>query len=281
MNPIVRAAEIVYRGINRARRALYRAGVLRARKLPRPVISIGNIVAGGAGKTPAVIALCRFLGSNGLRVAVLTRGHGRSGDGGVVNAADPARFGDEPVLIKNSDENVTVIVGSNRYMNASSYLDSNDCDVFVLDDGFQHLQLHRDIDVVIDAPGGHFSREGRSALSAATFVVPRRLHVDVPPEVLQKRVFAFSALADNAQFFESLRAAGLEVVGTRGFGDHHRYSAADLDTIAGLAIAAGAEQIVTTEKDAVKFSRRDIMPIRAVFVFETTVLERILAAVRR
>lgn len=281
MNPIVRAAEIVYRGINRARRALYRAGVLRARRLPRPVISIGNIVAGGAGKTPAVIALCRFLGSNGLRVAVLTRGHGRSGDGGVVDAADPERFGDEPVLIKNSTENVAVIVAYNRYLNASLYLNRNDCDVFVLDDGFQHLQLHRDIDVVIDAPGDRVSREGRSALSDATFVVPRRLHVEVPPELLQKRVFAFSALADNAQFFGSLQAAGLEVVGTRGFGDHHRYSAADLDTIARLAAASGAEQIVTTEKDAVKFSRRDIMPIRAVFVFETTVLERILAAVRR
>src|SRR5688572_8890880 len=74
---LLKPFELLYRGVNRARRALYRAGVLRAKRLHRPVISIGNIAAGGAGKTPAVIAVCRDLAERGLRVAVLTRGYGR------------------------------------------------------------------------------------------------------------------------------------------------------------------------------------------------------------
>ena len=77
MNPLLRVAEAAYTRVNGVRRALYRRGTLRARRLDTPVISIGNITAGGAGKTPAVIALCRHLRENGLRVAVLTRGYGR------------------------------------------------------------------------------------------------------------------------------------------------------------------------------------------------------------
>jgi tetraacyldisaccharide 4'-kinase len=69
--------ELLYRAINRVRRTFYRWGLLEGKRLPRPVVSVGNIAAGGTGKTPAVIALCRYLESRGLRVAVLTRGYGR------------------------------------------------------------------------------------------------------------------------------------------------------------------------------------------------------------
>jgi tetraacyldisaccharide 4'-kinase len=74
MSALLRVPELLYRGINRARRALYGAGLFRSHTLPRPVISVGNLGTGGAGKTPAVIALCRYLESHGLRVTVLTRG---------------------------------------------------------------------------------------------------------------------------------------------------------------------------------------------------------------
>ena len=269
MTFLLKPAELLYRGVNRARRALYRRGVLKTRRLERPVISIGNIAAGGTGKTPAVIAVCRELAARGLRVAVLTRGYGRV-DAAASGLVQDVNHGDEPYLIKSST-NCDVIVGTNRYVKAREYLRGNDCDVFVLDDGFQHLRLHRDLDVVLDAPA-RFYREGRSALSHAGVVIPRRLRTVVPDELRGRRVFAFAGLADNEQFFQSLRE--LEVVGTRGFRDHHRYTAADLDA---LRRAAKGARLVTTEKDAVKIDASDVTAIPAVFEIDAAVLERIAA----
>ncbi|MEO8034121.1 MAG: tetraacyldisaccharide 4'-kinase, partial [Acidobacteriota bacterium] len=188
MNPALKLAELLYRGINRARRSLYRLGVLRAKKLSRPVISIGNVSTGGAGKTPATIAVARFLLGRGYRVAVLTRGYGRAGAGGRVTALDPSRFGDEPVVIKKQLPNVDVMVGSNRYASAHE----TDADIYVLDDGFQHLQLHRDVDIVIDVPHPRFRREGNSALRHADLVLPRNLRLEIPAQLHGKRLFAFA-----------------------------------------------------------------------------------------
>lgn len=269
MTLLLKPFELLYRAVNRARRALYRRGVLQGKRLHRPVISIGNLAAGGAGKTPAVIAVSRFLRERGLRVAVLTRGYGR-GDrsySGPVTSWDADRFGDEPVLIKRA-ANVDVFVGANRYKNAFGY----DCDVFVLDDGFQHLQLERDLDIVIDVPA-RFAREGRSALRDAAIVLPRRLHLNIPEELRGRALFAFAGLADNEQFFASLRNAGLHVAGTRGFRDHHRYTAADLDA---LRRDARGATLVTTEKDAVKIDAADVVAVPAEFEIGEETLERIL-----
>jgi tetraacyldisaccharide 4'-kinase len=264
---LLKPAELLYRGINRLRRSMYRSGVFKPKRLLKPVISVGNIAIGGAGKTPAVIALCRFLERRGRKVAVLTRGYGASGIG-EVTALDPERFGDEPVLIKKSTQNTTVIVGANRYENALYF----NCDVFVLDDAFQHLQLHRDLDIVIDAPAS-FYREGRSALRDADLVVPRRLRLNVPDAIRGRKVFAFAGLANNDQFFDSLRALGVQVVGMRSFPDHHRYTATDL---AGIGDAAkNADAIVTTEKDAVKIRDSGIIAVPAEFIFDDEVLRRV------
>jgi tetraacyldisaccharide 4'-kinase len=250
------------------RRALYRAGILKAKRLPVPVISVGGIAAGGSGKTPAVIAIARALSDRGLRVAVLTRGYRRSGSGGVVTELDPNRFGDEPVLIKKTLPNVKVIVGGDRYDNAIR----NEADVFLLDDGFQHLQLHRDLDVVIDHDSG-FLREGRGVLRHADLVLPRRLQTQIPDGLRGKKVFAFAGLADNAQFFRLF-----DLAGSRGFPDHHRYTKSDIDTI---KREASGNPIVTTEKDAVKIDDPEIIAISAEFVIDPADLERIVAAVRR
>ncbi|MEK6374616.1 MAG: tetraacyldisaccharide 4'-kinase [Acidobacteriota bacterium] len=270
MTVLLKPLELLWRGINRARRALYRAGILEAKRLPRPVISVGSIAAGGAGKTPATIAIARFLMARGYKVAVLTRGYGRAGAGGRVEAFDAAKYGDEPVLIRKAT-GVEVIVGDNRYRNGLSV----NCDVFILDDGFQHLQLARDVDVVIDAPCKWY-REGRSALRHADFVIPRRLAVRCDA-VRGKRIFAFAGLADNEQFFEALRACGATLVGTRGFPDHHRYTAADLAAIRN----AEADLIVTTEKDAVKIDDRDIIAVPAEMEIAPDVLEAIEARIKR
>lgn len=270
---LLKPAELLYRAVNRVRRALYRAGVLKAKRLDKPVISVGNIALGGAGKTPAVIAICRFLEKRGFRVGVLTRGYGGSASG-VVDALDAKRFGDEPVLIKKSTESATVIVGVNRYENALR----QSCDVFVLDDGFQHLQLHRDLDIVIDVPS-RFFREGRSALRDADVVVARRLQLRIPDALRGRRVFAFAGLANNEQFFDAVREAGLQVLGTRSFPDHHRYTP---DDIAGIhAEARDADAIVTTEKDAVKIDTPDVIAIPAEFVLDDAVLARIAEVASR
>jgi tetraacyldisaccharide 4'-kinase len=283
VNPILRGAGALYRGINRMRRLLYQREVLKARRLPRPVVSVGNITVGGAGKTPAVIAIARHLIDNGYRVAILTRGYGRSGrDQGLMPAPDAARWGDEPTLIKTRLDKADIIVGSNRYENAIAYLIQNDTDIFILDDGFQHLQLHRDLDVVIEGGGpAALFREGRDALQSASVVIPRNLRVEVPSTLRSQSLYAFAGLANPGQFFESLRAAGLTLAGTRVFPDHHPYSDRDLDEIVALAAQAGATAIVTTEKDAVKIARRDIIPIRAEFVIDPSILDRITALIQR
>jgi tetraacyldisaccharide 4'-kinase len=270
----------LWRGVNRLRRALYRRGILRSKRLPRPVISVGNLSAGGAGKTPAVIAIARYLAKRGFRVVVLTRGYGRTGnDSGLVTSLDAARFGDEPVLIKSKLKNVDIIVGSKRYDNAIHFLNQNDCDLFVLDDGFQHLQLARDVDIVLKtATHNPVMRESRSALADADFVIQRDLRLVVPEGLTTRPIFAFAGLADNEQFFDSLRALGLDVTGTKGFKDHHRYSAAD---IAALKKAAGTAALVTTEKDAVKIDDRDIIAIAAEMIVQPEVLEAIAARISR
>lgn len=277
MSAVLFLAERLYRGINRARRALYRAGLLEGKRLPRPVISVGNLGTGGAGKTPAVIAVCRFLESRGLRVAVLTRGYGRHdlSCSGTITHLDAKKFGDEPVLIK-SHINGDVIVGAKRYENALQYLRDNDCDVFVLDDGFQHLQLRRDFDLIVDAPS-RFHREGRGALGDADAVIPRRLRLPIPPALRGQRVYAFSGLARNEQFFEALRAEGLSVVGTKEFRDHHPYTAED---VAAIRRDAGGATIVTTGKDAVKIEDPEIVAIEPEFVIDDGVLENVLRAAR-
>jgi len=278
---LLKPFEFLWRGVNRLRRALYRRGLLKGRRLPRPVVSVGNLAAGGAGKTPAVITIARYLAKRGFRVAVLTRGYGRNEKvSGIVTSLDAARFGDEPVLMKSKLKNVDVIVGSNRYDNALQFLNQNDCDLFVLDDGFQHLQLARDVDVVIDT-AGDVMREGRSALAYADFVIRRNLRMAVPEELASKRLFAFAGLADNDQFFASLRALGLTVAGTKGFRDHHRYTPADIAAVKAAARDAGAKIVVTTEKDAVKIDDRDIIPIAAEMIVEPEVLEAIAARISR
>lgn len=235
-----------WRLVNRLRRALYRAGVFKPRRLPKPVISVGNIAAGGAGKTPAVIAIAEHLVARGKRVAVLTRGY---------------RALDEPALIKKRVPKADVIVGSNRYENGLRV----NCDVYLLDDGFQHLQLHRDLDVVIDVDDARVYREGRSALRDADFVIPRRVRTDAD-KLRGQRVVAFAGIANNAQFFETLRAAGVDVAETREFPDHHRYQPGDLPD-SGL--------LVTTEKDAVKLGRDDIIAVRLDFIVPDEVLAAI------
>lgn len=228
-------------------------------------MSVGNRAIGGAGKTPTVIALAQLLIERGFRVAILTRGYQREGaaDHEIVDSSDAARFGDEPVVIATALPGVPVIVGADRHASGTWFLSRDDCDLFLLDDGFQHLQLARDCDVVIESQAKLY-REGPSALRDADLVLRREEELRLTTRALRlngesrsiealrdMRVVAFSALADNDQFIETLRRHGANVVEMQGRTDHHRWSAAEVATILRRAKELGATP-VTTEKDAVK-----------------------------
>ena len=286
--------------VARARRGLYGAGVLSRERLPRPVVSVGNLVLGGAGKTPHVQHLARWLIGSGRRVAVLSRGYGRRSRGvvwvgrGDGRIADSREGGDEPVLLAQSLPGVPVVVAESRAEAGREVLAREAVDVFLLDDGFQHLSLHRDVDLLlVDCARGLSNRMTlplgplREPPSHARFadglivtkcpdpVAGERTGWTVPippgrPKAFSRlvpqgfvgrdgepvasvapgsEILAFSGLARNVQFLETLGEAGYRVRRHLSYPDHHEYSPADLGRIAREAAGLPA---VTTEKDLVR-----------------------------
>jgi tetraacyldisaccharide 4'-kinase len=276
------------------------------RRLTRPVVSVGNLRVGGSGKTPTAALLARLLVDAGEVPAILSRGYARTDaeagvtvvSDGVRLRADLARAGDEPLLLARRLPGVRVLVCEDRYMAgkvAESHLGAT---VHVLDDGFQHFQLARDVDLLIvdvgdvnrprTLPGG-WLREPLSAARAADALlvtgaedpsgvaaIAQRLGVatafallrDVEPPVEETiagprplepgtRVAVVSGVARPDRFLAESRDAGVDVVASLAFGDHHPYTAADVDRIGQAAAAAGATTVLTTEKDYVR-----LLPLR-------------------
>lgn len=132
----------------------YRRGWLAARRLSCPVVSVGNLTVGGSAKTPLVIFLAERLRLHGWKPAILTRGYGRSSKHDLVvldpseRKADAARAGDEPAMMGRACPDVPIIVGADRYRAGKVAEERYGVDVHLLDDGFQHLALVRDVDVV-------------------------------------------------------------------------------------------------------------------------------------
>ncbi|RMH06585.1 MAG: tetraacyldisaccharide 4'-kinase, partial [Nitrospirae bacterium] len=140
----------------RTRHWFYRHGWLATRGLPCPVMSVGNVTVGGTGKTPFVIWLARQLQARGHRLGVLSRGYRRTSQAACLLVSDgrevlvePQEAGDEPFLIAQRCPGVLVAVGTNRYEVGKWVLDRYPVDAFLLDDGFQHVALARDIDLVL------------------------------------------------------------------------------------------------------------------------------------
>jgi len=265
----------------RAGSALHRLTVGRAHARV-PVISVGNLTVGGAGKTPVAIELGSRLAARGLRPAVLSRGYGRRTRAPMQVSPDSRvdEVGDEPLLMAR--RGLTVFVGPSRAQLAEMAVQRG-ADVLVLDDGLQHHALARDLDVVVvDASNpfgnGHLLPRGPlRELPSALRRVQRGLlwltRCDLPrdPRVSRlpswpavesayaaetslrgRRVFLFAGIARPASFEATVRGLGAEIAGARWFRDHHRYSGHDL---AALRSEAGEATLVTTEKDLVRIDQ--------------------------
>jgi tetraacyldisaccharide 4'-kinase len=210
----VRAVSAVLRPLGRLygmgaamRGAAYRRGWLRARRLSHPVISVGNLTAGGTGKTPLVRWIVERLRALGAQPAILTRGYRRQdGPDAIVippkagRGPEPREVGDEAAWLARVQPEAPIGVGADRYAVGRLLEDNYPLDVFVLDDGFQHLALHRDLDVVaLDAtreisddemlPAG-LQREPGSALARAGVAVITRVELadPAPLESLARRM---------------------------------------------------------------------------------------------
>ena len=277
-----RALASVYAAATALRRALYRKGVLRRRRVAGPVLVVGNLIAGGSGKTPLVIALVERLHAAGWNPGVASRGHGRdeAGQGRWVEAGtDPRLGGDEPVLIA-ARTGARLRVDADRVAAARALL-AEGCDIVLCDDGLQHYRLARDIEIeVIDGqrrygngrllPAGPL-REPIARGASCDFRVlnlggteggdagfgqwPMRLLATQArpllggrPQALAsfagQRVHAVAGIGDPERFFSMLRGLGIGVV-PHAFPDHHRYAPEDLRFGSDLPV-------LMTEKDAVK-----------------------------
>jgi tetraacyldisaccharide 4'-kinase len=288
------------------------------RRLRWPVVSIGNLSTGGSGKTPLTITLAQALTARGLRVDVLSRGYGRQSK--LPAQVDPdgaaQEFGDEPLLIAR-ETGLPVYVAPQRYdaglLAEADELKGADFSpykiqpesarafasevsrpgVHLLDDGFQHRQLHRDIDILLLnrddladrlLPAGNL-REPLNAFQRATVLaVPAdepeveqclreiiqidqnseisrwigpvwRLHRKMQVPAVAAPVAAFCGIARPEQFFQGLASAGLRLAVQTAFPDHHAYTAAGLERLAAAARASGATALITTEKDRARLGQ--------------------------
>lgn len=267
---------IIYGGIVRTRNAFYDRGLLRARRLQGAVVSVGNVSAGGSGKTPFVLLLGELLKARGVKFDVLSRGYGRRSRG--VLLVDPGglpqEFGDEPLLIARKLQ-VPVIVGEDRY-EAGRFAESTfGAQMHLLDDGFQHRGLARDFDIVLvtqqDAndrllPAGRL-RESLSALRRADAVVLMsgadadlfpiagkevwRGRRGIVPKDIPQRPVVFCGIARPENFMLQLRAANVEAVAHAFYRDHHAYSEVDVRELMKLKQRSEGSGFVTTEKDAI------------------------------
>ncbi len=272
----------------------YDRGSLRARTLGWPVVSVGNLSVGGAGKTPVVMELARLLRQREIPVDVLSRGYGR-GDTWRVERVDPegdaSRYGDEPLLIARC-AGVPVYVGASRW--AAGRLaesEASGAGVHLLDDGFQHRQLARTADIVVVhprdmderlLPGGRL-REPFASLGRADFLVVReddpgseaKLHkhriakpvwrvrrkLDVPSGISGEAV-AFCGIAHPEEFFGGLRRRGVALRDTLAFRDHQRFGPREIREI--WKLSRGASALFTTEKDLLRLPRREREDLSAV-----------------
>lgn len=287
---------LFYRSICRIKNLLYDLNIFKSRKAPLPVISIGNIAFGGSEKTPLARELASFLMGQGFRPALISRGyHGRwERKGGILSDGKNIfgkweDSGDESYMVAQSLPRLGIFIGKNRYLSCQR-AKSLGFDVALLDDGFQHRRLFRDIDIVIYHPREKFAlREGLSSLKRANFLLIKkedraaakikRNHLSATSlfeyqviakglkrlgseEALglnnykERKFLAFCGIARPERFFSLLVKENLSIISRLKFPDHYSYPRRALKKIAKKREKLKIEALLTTEKDAVKLSGR-------------------------
>ena len=295
MEPVIYALSLAYRQGCRLRNAGYDLGLVKPAPSPLPVVSVGNLGFGGSGKTPLVLELLRFFLEQGIKPALVTRGY--RGDwergGGVLSEGagllgNWREAGDEAYMAALNLPEAGVYVGKNRLASCRKAAASG-FQVAVLDDGFQHRQLARDLDIVLFDPTEKTRlREPVSSLKRADIVLwnpgpedeeetwrrrfpgsrffrfevaARGLYSAAGREALpasdwgkEKRFMAFCGIARPERFVELLNTVGIRPQPLLLYSDHHAYPAESLERIRRLFQSSGVDAAITTEKDAVKLA---------------------------
>jgi tetraacyldisaccharide 4'-kinase len=277
----------IYRAALAVRELRLRSGLEQVRKLELPVVSIGSVSAGGSGKTPLTIALARALTLRGLKINVLSRGYGRSSMAALRVDPDGVadEFGDEPLLIAR-ESGAPVYVAAQRFdagLLAESAREADSPTIHLLDDGYQHRQLHRDVNILLldehdlhdrMLPAGNLREPLRAIRRAHAVVIPAgsaetndylkrsgwqgqiweiRRRIQVP--LIDGPVVAFCGIARSDQFFAGLESDGMHLASRIAFADHHRYLRHDIDCILEAAKNINAAACITTEKDRVRLGK--------------------------
>jgi tetraacyldisaccharide 4'-kinase len=306
----------------------YKRGWFKIRRLARPVVSVGNLTVGGTGKTPLVVCVANILLRRGWKPSILTRGYGRGSKAemivlapGAGRRANAQEIGDEPALLARALPDAPLVMCADRFRGGQAAEERFQVNAHILDDGFQHLALARDVDLLaLDAtqtisdrhllPAGR-QREPLSALRRAQIVVLTRtdstdpqpleelvLKVHPAAKVFRSRtkllgwtdalsgegistegirtqkVAAFCGIGNPRAFFADLRRWGFSLVAEDAFPDHHVYTGEEIQQLVAEAHKNGAAALLTTQKDAVKFSREwtPQLPILACEI-ETQILD--------
>jgi len=269
---------LLFRIVVMLRRFAYRSGLLRSYRISLPVIIVGNITAGGTGKTPLVIWLAGYLRSKGYRPGIISRGYGGQASSWpqqVRPDSDPAMVGDEAVLIAGATQ-CPMAVGPDRVATARALVEHSDCDVILSDDGLQHYALQRDIEIIVidgvrrfgtgfSIPAGPL-REPVKRLQEADLVVinglgsgqehrmrmnPGEVHSLLDDTTIRRlsdfhghAVHAVAGIGNPERFFQLLQQQGMQVQ-KHAFPDHYQYTSADIRF-------DDKKPVIMTEKDAVK-----------------------------
>ena len=276
------------------RNIIFDLKIIKNTKLSKPVISIGNITSGGTGKTPLTIFFAEEAKKRGLNPGIVSRGYGRKTTGlqvvhnGKKLLMNVNNSGDEPFLMAIKLKNIPIIVDSNRINGAKKLIDDFNVDLIILDDGFQHRYLHRDIDIILinasvnksiyhmlplgmlrELPFG-IKRASHVMISKGNFkTVPKKIRsfiknpvqikqsfkIDINFKDKESLFFAFCGLADPYSFINNLNQMDIKIKDSFFLKDHASYSKKDQKILLYKIKESGVRNLITTEKDKIKLPK--------------------------